>query len=90
MRRKKNDSEKPEPIYDLKIFLGMIAVLIIPAWLALRTVQDPGQSFFLSDPTSVSDPVAAIQDQIQKGKISIAILVHMVTPGVCPSFWLPF
>lgn len=66
--KKNNHPKKPDPPSDLKIFLGMIAVLVIPAYLALRSVQDPGQSFFLTDPTSVSDPVAAIQDQIRNGK----------------------
>ena len=50
------------------VFLGMIVVLVIPAFLALRTVQIPGELRYSSDVTAISDAVVAEDHQKQSGK----------------------
>ena len=43
---------KPIPKKDFRVFLWMLAVIVIPAFLALRSVNIPGELVFHNDPNS--------------------------------------
>ena len=61
---------------DHMIVILMIAVLVIPAFLALRSIQLPGELVFPSDSASVSDAIVA-QDNHKPEK---KVYPHLSTP----------
>ena len=58
----------PDPKRDFVIFLGMIAVIVIPAFLALSSIHIPGELVFPSDSAAVSGSTVAndVNKPIQK------------------------
>ena len=49
----------PTPKKDLAVFLGILAVIVIPAFLAIRSIDIPGELVFHSESTAVSGSVVA-------------------------------
>ena len=60
---------KPTDMKDHITVIWMIAVLVIPAFLALWSVQIPGELVFSQDPASVSDSIVAYDNHKPEKKV---------------------